>query len=66
MPRSERYNPYQLPLDYGARPLDIGQHVRVVKEPFVIRQPADAASYLLNQVFTPFEQLRQEQLYVLL
>jgi hypothetical protein len=58
--RRPRYNPYQLPLDYGARPLDIGQHVRVVKEPYVIRQPADAAQYLLTQVYVPFEQFKQE------
>jgi DNA repair protein RadC len=66
MPRGERHNPYQLPFDYGARPLDIGQHVRQIKEPYIIRSPDDAACYLLNQVFTPFEQFRQEQLYVLL
>lgn len=66
MPRSERYNPYQLPFDFAAQPVEIGQHVRVVKEPYVIRQPADAAAYLVNQVFVPFHQFRQEQLYVLL
>jgi DNA repair protein RadC len=66
MARGERYNPYQLPFDYGARPLDLGQHVRVVKEPYAVRQPEDAALYLMNQVFTPFDQFRQEHLYVLL
>lgn len=66
MPRSERHNPYQLPFDFSAQPLEIGQHVRVVKEPYVIRQPADAAQYLVNQIFVPFAQFRQEQLYVLL
>jgi DNA repair protein RadC len=64
--RRYRPNPYQLPFDYGARPLDRGQHVRVVNEPIMVRQPADAAFYLLNQVFVPFEQFKQEQLYVLL
>ena len=64
--RSYRPSPYQLPIDYGARPLEIGQHVRVLSEPYVVRQPADAAMYLLNQVFVPFEQFKQEQLYVLL
>jgi DNA repair protein RadC len=66
MPRGERYNPYQLPFDYSARPLEIGQHVREIKEPHFVRSPDDAAFYLLNQVFTPFEQFKQEQLYVLL
>ena len=66
MARGERYNPYQLPFDYGARPLDIGQHVRVVKEPYEIRQPADAAQYRLTQVYVPFDQFKQEQLFVLL
>lgn len=66
MPRGERYNPYQLPFDFDAQPLDLGQHVRLVKEPYTIRQPADAAHYLINQVFVPFHQFRQEQLYVLL
>lgn len=60
------HNPYQLPLEYGARSLEIGQHVRVLYEPVMVRHPADAADYLLNQVFVPFEQFRQEQLYVLL
>ena len=64
--RRPQYNPYQLPLDYGAQPLDVGQHVRVLSEPYMVRHPADAAFYLLNQVFTPFEQFKQEQLFVLL
>jgi DNA repair protein RadC len=64
--RHYRPSAYQLPFDYGARPLDLGQHVRVVHEPVMVRQPADAAFYLLNQVFVPFDQFKQEQLYVLL
>lgn len=64
--RRPRHNPYQLSFDYSAQPLDVGQHVRVVKEPYVIHQPADAAQYLINNVFTPFAQFKQEQLYVLL
>lgn len=64
--RRFRPNPYQLPLDYGVHPLDLAQHVRAVNEPFVVRQPADAALYLMNQVFVPFDQFKQEHLYVLL
>jgi len=62
----ERRNRYQLPFDFDTRPQEMGQHVRVVKEPYVIRQPADAAQYLLTQVFVPFDQFKQEQLFVLL
>jgi DNA repair protein RadC len=40
--------------------------VRVLSEPYIVRQPADAAHYLLNQVYIPFEQFKQEQLFVLL
>jgi DNA repair protein RadC len=57
MPERRRPSPYQL---------DVGQHVRVLSEPYIVRQPADAANYLLNQVYVPFEQFKQEQLYVLL
>jgi hypothetical protein len=64
--RPYRPSPYQLPFDYGAHPLDLGQHVRVLSEPYIVRQPADAAHYLLNQVYIPFEQFKQEQLFVLL
>lgn len=66
MAKSERYNPYQLSFDFAARPLDLGQHVRLIKEPYTIRQPADAAFYLTTNVFTPFDHFKQEQLYILL
>ena len=64
MPRSERPNPYQYAFDFAAQPLEISQHVRLVKEPYVVRQPADAAWYLLNHVFVPFAQFKQEHLFV--
>ncbi len=66
MPRGERYNPYQLPFDFGATPLEMHQHVRLIKEPYRVVTPADAAAYLMTQVYYPFEQFRQEHLYVLL
>ncbi len=66
MARSERDNPYQLPFDFGAQPLELSQHVRILKEPHVLRTPADAAEYLMTQVYFPFEQFKQEHLYVLL
>lgn len=60
------HNPYQLPFDFDARPVSPGQHVREVKEPYMVCAPIDAASYLMNSIFTPFEQFKQEHLYVLL
>jgi DNA repair protein RadC len=66
MPRGERYHPYQLPFDFGAQSLEIAQHVRVLKEPYALHTPADAAQYLMTQVYFPFEQFKQEHLYVLL
>lgn len=66
MPRHERPNPYQRAFDFSARETVQSQHVRLVEEPHIIQTPADAATYLMDQVFFPFEQFRQEQLYVLL
>ena len=66
MPRHERHNPYQYAFDFSARETAQSQHVRLVEEPHIIQTPADAAMYLMDQVFSPFEQFRQEQLYVLL
>jgi DNA repair protein RadC len=40
--------------------------VREIRDPLYVRTPSDAVSYFLNQVYVPFEQFRQEQLYVLL
>ncbi len=64
--RHPRHNPYQLPFDFGAQLLEISQHVRILKEPYALRTPADAAEYLMTQVYFPFEQFKQEHLYVLL
>lgn len=64
--RRPRHNPAQLSFDFGAQPLEISQHVRILKEPYALRTPADAAEYLMTQVYFPFEQFKQEHLYVLL
>ncbi len=40
--------------------------VRLVHAEVMIRTPADAARHLLNQVYTPFEQFDQEELWTLL
>src|SRR6478672_4786688 len=66
MSRGERYNRYQLPFDFGAQSLELSQHVRLLQEPYALRTPADAAEYLMTQVYFPFEQFKQEHLYVLL
>jgi DNA repair protein RadC len=66
MPRGERPNPYQYSFDFGATPREVSQHVRVVKETHVVRAPSDAATYLLNNVYVPFDYFKQEQFYVLL
>lgn len=63
--RQCRYNPYQLPFDFDQKPT-AGQHAHVVREAYIVRAPIDAATYLMNSVFTPFDQFRQEHLYVLL
>jgi DNA repair protein RadC len=66
MPRGERYNRYQMSFDFGAQSLELSQHVRLLQEPYALRTPADAAAYLMTQVYFPFEQFKQEHLYVLL
>jgi DNA repair protein RadC len=66
MPTSEWNNPYQLLFDFDAQPLDLDQHVRVIREPYAIRQPADAANYLTTCVYVPFQHFKQEHFYVLL
>lgn len=43
-----------------------GRFVRAVKEEISIRSPSDAGRYLLERVFTPFEALEQEELWVLM
>lgn len=68
MPERRRYipNQYQLPIEWGGSARDLGQHVRMIREPYYVRSPPDAVDYLLREVFAPFEQFRQEQLYALL
>ncbi|MCC6457988.1 MAG: JAB domain-containing protein [Caldilineaceae bacterium] len=40
--------------------------MRELREPRYVRSPMDAVDYFLNQVFVPFHEFQQEQLYVLL
>ena len=57
---------YQLPIEWGGSARDLGQHVRMIREPYIVRSPTDAVDYFLREVFAPFEQFRQEHLYALL
>ncbi|MCC6170365.1 MAG: hypothetical protein IT329_24320 [Caldilineaceae bacterium] len=59
-------SPYQLPFEWSGSARELGQHVRELREPRYVRSPIDAVDYFLNQIFVPFEQFHQEQLYVLL
>lgn len=45
---------------------DTGRFVRKVQEEVVVRAPTDAAHYLVERIFTPFEQFEQEEFWVLL
>lgn len=52
--------------ELGAREEHLGRFVRVVKEEIVVRSPIDAAQYLLQHIYAPFEAFDQEELHVLL
>jgi DNA repair protein RadC len=49
--------------DEGER---LGRFVREVPDSVCIRSPGDAAQYLLEKVYTPFDDFDQEELWVLL
>ena len=68
MTERRRYtpNPYQIPIEWGGSPRELGQHVRQIHEPLYVRMPVDAVQYLMREVFVPFDQFKQEQLYALL
>jgi len=59
-------NPYQLPIEWGGSIRELGQHVRQIREPLYVRSPVDAVNYFMQEIFVPFEQFKQEHLYVLL
>lgn len=68
MPERRPYAPnrYQLPIEWGGSARELGQHVRLIREPYFVRSSTDAVSYLLGEIFVPFDQFKQEQLYALL
>ena len=45
---------------------DPGRFVFKVEEELVVRTPADAVAFLMQEVFTPFDSFEQEELYVLI
>ena len=52
--------------DSDTREPGLDRFVRVVRENIQIRSPIDAAVYLQEQVFHPFSEFTQEELWVLL
>jgi DNA repair protein RadC len=46
--------------------IHLGRFVREVGEDVQIKSPADAARYLLERVYVPFEDFNQEEMWVLL
>jgi DNA repair protein RadC len=50
----------------GAREEHLGRFVRVVNDEIIVRSPVDAAQYLLQHVYVPFDAFDQEELYVLM
>ncbi|MFN8495588.1 MAG: JAB domain-containing protein [Caldilineaceae bacterium] len=81
MSRKERANPYQLSLNltehknqarYTINPAEwteqdgLSRFTYAIQEEIRILSPADAATYLLQSVYAPFEAMDQEELWVLL
>lgn len=58
-----QYNAPDLLVDSAADAIG-GRFVRMLAEPVAIRDVVDIGEYLLNQVYTPFEQFDQEELWV--
>ena len=50
----------------GSREGVIGRFVTTVREEVILRGPAEVGAYLLQHVFTPFEEFEQEELWVLM
>ncbi|CAN5912227.1 hypothetical protein BH24BAC1_BH24BAC1_36810 [soil metagenome] len=57
---------YQDLAGYGAREEHLGRFVRVVNDEIIVRAPVDAAQYLLEHVYVPFDAFDQEELHVLM
>lgn len=64
--RRPHHNPYQIPFEWSGTARELGQYVRAIRKPLFVRTPLDAVDYFMGQVFVPFEEFKQEQLYVLL
>ena len=61
-----RHNPYQLYFDLSRRPQEVARHVHKLQEHIPARSPVDVANYLMQHIYTPFDAITQEELWVLL
>ena len=57
---------YETLVKMGITPADIGRFVHRVEQQITVRTPGDAAIYLMNEIYAPFEVFDQEELWVLL
>lgn len=66
VPNTEDTAVYQALLHSLSAEATDSRFVRAVREEVVVRSPADVAQHLMTRVFTPFEHLDQEELWLLL
>lgn len=52
--------------DFAHHEGDAGRFVRSVQERFTVRAPADVARFVQEQIYTPWEDFTQEELYTLM
>ena len=61
---------YQIPpghfASFSSREGSLGRFVRAINEEITIHSPMDAGQYLLQRIFTPFETILQEELWLLM
>ena len=58
--------PYETLVKMGISPPEVGRFVHRVEQQITVRTPGDAAIYLMNEIYAPFEVFDQEELWVLL
>jgi DNA repair protein RadC len=75
MARPEQWQRYQLAFGFMEQsPIpqaqlytgEYGRFIRTLREQVVVRSPAQAAQYLMEHIFTPFDAFDQEELWTLL
>lgn len=50
----------------GITPMELGRFVQLVERPITVRTPGDAALFLMQEIYAPFDVFDQEELWVLL